>query len=731
MDNPLNRLAPQLFGNYPNKFISLFNKIFIAPDADKDIIKEDLWKAYEYGNRYHEGQKRLSGEPYFNHCLEVAGTLASWNMDYKTIMAGLLHDIVEDTNITTKDLEMEFDKDLADLVDGLTKISGIEFSTRKEKQAGNFMKMLLSVAKDIRVIIIKFADRLHNMETIEFLPKLKQRRIAVETRDVYSPLAHRLGMSSVKSQLDDLVFKTLHADDYKTISTKLKSSNRQRKKLINSHIEPIKSGLNKYNISHKIYGRSKSLYSIFGKMINRNKDFEDIYDIYAIRIIVDKVEDCYSALGVVHSLCTPVQERFKDFIATPKSNGYQSIHTTIIGADGKMVEIQIRTNEMDDNAEIGIASHWVYKEGRKIKNDIGPDIKWLRELIEMLKNESANPNEFMDILKIDLFDGEIYVFTPTGDLIQLPIGSTPVDFAFQVHTQVGLHCLGAKVNHRLVSLNEELKSGDVIEIITGKKQTPSISWQKFAVTSKARNAINKFLKDTSLNESIALGKQILLKTLRRLKIYNLKNEYLNSFKIFGYNNQDSFLSALGRGFITFREIHNKININQKEVKSPSTYSKIGNAINNVFKPKDGIIIDDIDNIMIKYGKCCNPIPGDNVIGFVTRGRGMTIHILSCKNLPLVSQEKDRLVPVDWNLPRDAIFNSRLKIIGQDYKGLLKNLSECIGGQNVNISSVDIKVNGAVATAYFIIQIKNKRQLDRLIKKILFIKNVDSVERLGR
>tara|TARA_B110000438_G_scaffold30728_1_gene30169 strand:- start:437 stop:2629 length:2193 start_codon:yes stop_codon:yes gene_type:complete len=730
MDNPLTRLAPQLFGEYPKSFLSLYDQIYKIPDTDKKSLKENLWKAYEFGNRYHEGQKRLSGEPYFNHCVEVAKTLAIWNMDYTTIMAGLLHDIVEDTSITIQDLENEFDKDLANLVDGLTKISGIEFSTRKEKQVGNFMKMLLSVAKDIRVIIIKFADRMHNMKTIEFLPRIKQRRIAIETRDVYSPLAHRLGMSSVKSNLDDLVFRTLHREDYDAIESKLKTTGRQRKKLINSYIGPIESGLNNYKIKSEIYGRSKSYYSIYGKMIHRNKDFEDIYDIYAIRIVVDKLEECYSALGVVHSTHTPVQERFKDFIATPKSNGYQSIHTTIIGNDGKMVEIQIRTKGMDKTAEIGIASHWVYKEGKKRTNDIGTDIKWLRELIEILKDESSDPKEFMDLLKIDLFDGEIYVFTPAGDLIQLPTCSTPVDFAFQVHTQVGMHCLGAKVNHQLVSLNEELKSGDVVEIITGKNQTPSISWQKFVVTSKARNSINKHLKITSINESIKLGKEILIKTLRRLKISSQKQEYLDAYPRFGFNNLNSFLSAIGHGKITFRDIHNKISPDLTEPNN-SAYKKLGEAIENVLRPEDGILLDGINNLMIKYGKCCSPIPGDDVTGFVTRGRGMTVHKSTCHSLPLVTQETDRLVPVDWNIPRDATFNSRLKIVGMDYKGLLKNLSECIGGQNINISSVDIKVNGAIATAYFIIQIKNKRQLDRLIKKLSYVKNVDNVERVGR
>ena len=730
MDNPLAKLAPQFFGDYPKPFLNLYKQVYIPPDIDQKELKDKLWKAFEFGSRYHDGQKRKSGEPYFNHCIEVANTLASWNMDYTTIMAGLLHDVVEDTVITTNDIEKEFNTDLANLVDGLTKISGIEFSSRKEKQAGNFMKMLLSVAKDIRVIIIKFADRMHNMKTITHMPKIKQRRIAIETRDVYSPLAHRLGMASVKSKLDDLAFQVLNKREYESIASKLKTSNKQRKKLINSYVDPITTALEKYKMDCKIYGRSKSYSSIYGKMLNRNKAFEDIYDLYAIRIIVNKVEDCYSSLGVVHSMFTPVQERFKDFIATPKTNGYQSIHTTIIGTDGKMVEIQIRTLEMDETAEIGIASHWIYKEGKKKVNDISSDIKWLRELIDILKNESSNPKEFMDLLKIDLFDREIYVFTPAGDLIQLPAGSTPVDFAFEVHTQVGMRCLGAKVNHQLVTLNVELKSGDVVEIITGKKQTPSINWKNFVVTSKAINAINKYLKSTRNLESMKLGKEILLKTLRRLKVYNQKQIYLDAFSNFGFSDQESYLSSIGQGKLTFREIHKKINPNQLG-ESDSTYKKIGNVIENVLRPKDGIVLDGIKNLMIKYGKCCNPIPGDNVIGFVTRGRGLTVHRTGCYSLPLVTKDEDRLVEVDWNIPRGTTFNSRLKIIGMDYKGLLKDLSECIGGQNINIVSVDIKVNGAVATAYFIVQIKNKRQLDRLIKKLYNIRHVDKVERIGK
>ncbi len=728
MDNPLTRLAPQLFGEYPKSFIQLLDKITFPSDQDKESLKETLWRAFEFGNRHHEGQKRRSGEPYFNHCIQVATTLASWNMDSVTIMAGLLHDTVEDTSATIKELKDEFGQDLASLVDGVTKLSGIKFSTRKEEQAGNFMKMLLSVAKDLRVIIIKFADRLHNMHTIKYLPKIKQHRIAIETRDVYAPLAHRLGMASVKAQLDDLVFQTLSPDAYKSIVAKVKSTKRQREKIIRDYIAPVEKELKSYNIIPTIFGRPKSYASINGKMERRNKDFEDIYDVYAIRIIVEKVEQCYLALGIVHSLYTPVQERFKDFIATPKSNGYQSVHTTVIGFGGKMVEIQIRTDDMDDTAERGVAAHWVYKEGRKKTTEIDSNVKWLRELLEVLQNETADPKEFMDLLKIDLFSGEIFVFTPAGDLVQLPLNATPVDFAFQVHTQVGLHCMGAKVNHTIVSLNTKLKSGDIVEIITGKSQVPSYGWQKFVVTSKARNSINKYLKNMRQEESVKLGKEILEKTLRRLKISDANQEFIDSYKKFGFADIESLMVALGNGSLTVRDMFSKLRPQEDESMLASEDENSNRFFDFARSKTNGIVLDGITNLMVNFGKCCNPIPGDNLLGFVTRGRGVTVHQSSCRSLPVMTHEADRLIPVNWNVSRKDTFNVRLKIVGMDYKGLLKNLSECIAGQNVNISSVDTKVSGAIATAYFVVQVSSNRQLNRLVNKLNKIKNVDSVER---
>tara|TARA_B100000686_G_scaffold295692_1_gene326740 strand:+ start:13934 stop:16117 length:2184 start_codon:yes stop_codon:yes gene_type:complete len=727
MNNPLTVLAPQLFGKYPRPFQKLFDAISDFKDIDDNEVKLQLWKAYEFGLSHHKGQKRKSGEPFFNHCVAVANTLAEWDMDITTIIAGLLHDTIEDTDATLNQLENEFGIDVANLVDGVSKISGIEFSSRKEKQVGNFMKMLLSVAKDLRVIIIKFADRLHNMETISHMSQIKQHRIAIETREIYAPLAHRLGMSSVKAKLDDLVFKTINPTVYKEIDSKLKTTNRQRKKFIHSILKPIGIELKKYDIEPCIYGRPKSLASIYGKMLSRNKEFEEIYDLYAIRIVVNKVEQCYLALGIVHSLYNPIQERFKDFIAMPKSNGYQSVHTTVVGPGGRMVEIQIRTSEMDDTAEIGVAAHWVYKGGKSAELD--KNVKWLRELLDILQNESSDPKEFMDLLKVDLFSEEIFVFTPAGDLIQLPIGATPVDFAFQVHTQIGMHCMGAKVNHSTVPLNTKLKNGDRVEIITGKKQMPSYGWQKYIVTSKARNQVGKYLKSLRDDESIKLGLELLEKTLRRLKMKKDLKEIKKSYERFGYSSDDMLLKEIGNGNITVRDILRKLrpqktieNIDENRILN---FSKITRPIS------DEIVLDGIDNLMVNFGKCCNPIPGDDLIGFVTRGRGLTVHISSCKSLPLLANETDRLIPVNWNVKRSDHFNVQLKIAGQDYKGWLKEISECISNQNINITSVDTKVNDSVSIANLIVQVNNNRQLRRLMKKLSNLKNIDYVERIGR
>ena len=729
MENPITRFAPFLVGEFPKPFQELLDKVTSNEPLTEDDLKKELWGAYEFGLHHHEGQKRRSGGSYFeNHCVEVAKILAEWNMDHITIIGGLLHDTIEDTEANLEDIEKKFGTDVANLVNGVSKLSGIRFTSQKAKQAGNFMKMLISVAQDLRVIIIKFADRLHNMSTIEYLPRIKQHRTAIETRDVYAPLAHRLGMARVKWTLDDLVLKTLNPDDYKEIEKKLKSSHKGREKYIKTITEVLLDELEEYNIVPKVYGRPKSHASIYSKMIERGKTFEEIYDILAVRIVVDKIEECYLTLGVLHQKFKPIQERFKDFIATPKSNGYQSIHTTVIGPDGKLVEIQIRTEDMEQTAEIGVAAHWRYKDGSGTETKgVDTHVKWLRELLDILQSEENDPKEFMHLLKIDLFGDEIFVFTPKGDLVQLPIKSSPVDFAYHVHTEVGQTCLGAKINHKVVPLNTELQNGDTVEIITSSSQNPNYGWLKFAVTSKARNRIKRYLSKKERDEGIKMGEEIMTKGLRRLKLLNLLDEIKAAYKKFGFGSTDQLMEAIGKGEISIRNILEKIAPQEEQVEEPEASSFFS------FKRKESksIKLEGISNIMANFGKCCNPIPGDDMLGFITRGRGITVHRSDCSSLPLLNKESDRLVPVEWEVSRKDFFNVQLKVVGEDRKGLLKDMTESISKLNINISSVDIKVKEAIATAILIIQVNNLKQLDRVIRIMSKVKSIDFVERAQR
>ena len=725
MANPISKFAPFLVGEYPKKFMELVDTVTHQEQISQEELKITLWKAYEFGVRKHEGQKRKSGGSYFHsHCLEVAKILASWNMDHITIIGGMLHDTIEDTDTTLDEIKKEFGKDVASLVNGVSKLGGISFSSRKAKQAGNFMKMLISVAKDLRVIIIKFADRLHNMSTIKHLSRIKQHRIAIETRDVYVPLAHRLGMAQVKWKLDDLILKTLNPKAYKDIDSKLKSSNKERVKYIKLITKSLLDELSNYQIKPQLYGRPKSRASIYGKMVERGKAFEEIYDILAVRLIVDKVEECYLALGVLHQIFKPIQDRFKDFIAMPKSNGYQSIHSTVIGPKGKMVEIQIRTREMEQTAEIGIAAHWKYKSDNVHSESIDGHVKWLRDLLEILQNEENDPKEFMHLLKIDLFSDEIFAFTPKGDLVQLPAKSTPIDFAYHVHTEVGHTCLGAKINFKTVPLNTVLSNGDTVEILSSDSQSPNYSWLKFAVTSKARSQIRRFLNKKERDESVKIGNEILTKGLRRLKILNQIDEIKSSYPKFGFGGEIQLIEALGKGDISIRDILEKISPNNDDLKKddPPSILSFQRTENKNIK------LQGISNIMANFGKCCNPIPGDDMVGFITRGRGMTVHRVDCSSLPLLDEESDRIVPVDWEVGRKDLFNVRMKVVGQDRKGLVKDMTETISKLNVNMTSVDIKVKDTVATAIFIIQVKNLKEFDRIVRNVSKVKSIDSVER---
>ena len=715
---------------YPKQFEKIINNLYPDSNPDEEIVKK-VHKAFEFGSIAHSEQLRSSGEPYFIHCVSVGVKLSEWCLDSDTIIAGILHDTLEDTDVSIKILESEFNPEIAKLVEGVSKLSGIRFRSREQKQAENFMKMFLSVANDIRVIIIKFADRLHNMKTIEHLPRIKQRRIAKETRDVFAPLAHRLGMYELKIELEDLSLKVINKSVYDNLKKKIDTTRKQRDKYIEKFSSPILQTLDEYSIESKVYGRAKHYYSIYNKMISQNLDFEQLYDLFAIRIIINKIEDCYAVLGIVHQIYKPIQDRFKDYIATPKSNGYQSIHTTVVGIDGKPVEIQIRTYDMDKSAEIGIAAHWNYKEESSIDNSTGIDrhVKWLRELVEVLKSEDKDPEEFLKLLKLDLFKDEIFVFTPDGDLVQLQHGSTPLDFAFKVHSQVGIHCVEAKVNGRIVQLNSELNNGDTVEIQTSKDQKPNVGWLKIVKTAKARYHIKRLVNKEQNEQSIELGKEIAEKAFRRLKRKKLMNEVEKNPSKFGFNSSDMVFSEVASGNITVRDIIDKFDqsdISKKtEFDSESLTERFLNKARGAAK---GVVVDGVSNAMIIFAKCCSPIPGDEIIGYITRGRGVTVHRTRCQNLPFI-KENDRFINVEWNVSKNRAFVVRLRITAQDRKNLLKDITESISRLNMNIVSIDMRAQDGFGICILILETRDTRQLDRLNKKIIQVQGIIDIERI--
>lgn len=716
-------------GRYPAMFRTLRSKVNPV-NGEQESTESLLWRAFQLAEISHAGQLRKSGVPYFEHCYNVALLLADWQMDPITIAAGLLHDTIEDTACTSQLIKEQFGAEVSHLVEGVTKLSGIKFRTKAERQAENYMKLLLSVAKDIRVIIIKFADRLHNMRTIEPLPRVKQRRIAIETRDVYAPLAHRLGMARIKWELEDLALKTLEPEKFEELFRNIRDSLPERERYIEEFVRPVKKELAAYHIRAKVVGRPKSTYSIYGKMQRRRVDFEEIYDLLAVRIITDRPDECYAALGIVHQIYTPIQERFKDFIATPKMNGYQSLHTTVVGPTGMVVEVQFRTVEMDRTAESGVAAHWRYKEDEKSKiTPLDRQVRWLRDLVEIARSEKSTPEEFLELFKIDLFKDEIFVFTPKGDLLQLPIGSTPVDVAFDIHTDVGLHCVGARANGKIVPLNRKLNNGDTVEIIASEHQTPGAAWLKFVQTSKAKTHIRRFIRRAQLDESIRLGKEMLDKTLRRLKLIALHKDIHKNPQQADYETEDLLYAALGRGDVTVRQIINKYTTEplpesrslEKQTEEPLPRRRKRSA--------QGVRVDGMSDLLISLGRCCHPIPGDEIIGFVTRGRGITVHQVTCANLPLIGEDQDRYVEVEWDVTKPRDFPILLKIVAEDRKHFLKDLTESTSKLNINISSVDMVVEDSVLTLNMSVGVESVRKFRRLQNRIKRIPGIIYMERV--
>ncbi|MBN1352040.1 bifunctional (p)ppGpp synthetase/guanosine-3',5'-bis(diphosphate) 3'-pyrophosphohydrolase [candidate division KSB1 bacterium] len=688
--------------------------------VDFKMIKDAFVFSYEA----HQEQLRKSGEPYFEHPVEVANLLTELKMDYITIVAALLHDVAEDTGVTIDEVEEHFGNEVANLVNGVTKISGLKFESTEQRQAENFRKMLISMVNDMRVILIKFADRLHNMRTIEYLPEVKRERIALETLDVYAPLAHRLGIGKIRWELEDLAFKVLHPGEYRSIVNKIAEKREERERYIKKISKPIRDELKKANIVAKIQGRPKHFYSIYRKIKQRGVPFEEIYDLLAIRIIVKKVEECYFTLGILHNIFTPVHERFKDYIATPKSNMYQSLHTTVIGPNGKMVEIQIRTQGMHRTSEEGIAAHFRYKEGKVVEDDLDRYLVSLRQILD----EAKDPNEFMENLKIDLFHEEVFVFTPKGHLLKLPIGATPIDFAFSVHTDIGYHCIGAKVNGRIVPLNYRLRSGDSVEIITSASQKPNPDWIKIAKTSRARSRIKKWIKESLFEQSLKLGEEIVTRQFKRFNIKPDDSVLEEIAQSYGFSDPTRLFAAIGRGDIPVQGVIRKIA--PEKLESEEEDSLFKKFISRARGTAKGVRVQGLDNLLVNFAKCCQPVPGDSILGFITKGRGVVIHRSDCKNILKLMLDPERKIDVEWDVERDRQFLARLKLLGEDRKHFLRDITESISSTDTNIVSIVMNAQDSLVHSIVIIEVRNLNHLIRVMSKISKVEGVISVERLN-
>jgi GTP pyrophosphokinase len=696
------------------------------PDTDVDLLR----RAYIFSAKAHHGQTRLSGEAYLNHPIEVAAILADLKLDSITVVAGLLHDTVEDTTATENEIASMFGKEVAKLVDGMTKLSRMELQSGEQREAENFRKMIVAMANDIRVILIKLADRLHNMRTLNFLSLEKQKRISQETLDIYAPLANRLGISKIKIELEDLSFKYLHPDEYGEIAQKVVQRRIERNSYVNELIEIVKRHLAEHGYKAEVKGRPKHFYGIYLKMQKQGISFEDVYDLIALRIITDTKVNCYAILGLIHSLWTPVPGRFKDFIGVPKSNLYQSLHTTVIGPKGERVEFQIRTEEMHRLAEEGIAAHWRYKERSPISQREEQQFAWIRQLLEW-QRDLPDAREFMETVKGDLFPDVVYVFTPRGDVKELPQGSTPVDFAYSVHTDIGHQCVGAKVNGKIVPLRHVLQNGDKIEVTTQTGHTPSRDWLKFVKTSKARTRIKSWLKTEERRRSILLGRELLEKDLRRHDLSPAKifksDDIVKIAGEMSHNGLDDLLAAIGYGKVSAHMVANKLAPEkthgeplpskpaQKPAKSPGSES---------------MKISGMENMLIHLSKCCNPVPGDKIIGFITRGRGVSIHTTDCPNVGELTFDKERLVDVSWGDFKPAAHAVKIAVRTEDKPGILASVSSSISAVETNITHAEVIVNEKKeALLSFTIDVKDVEHLNKVINNIEAINGVLEVRRV--
>ncbi|BEH09780.1 MULTISPECIES: RelA/SpoT family protein [Geobacter] len=699
------------------------------PVADLDLIR----KAYVYCAKVHQGQTRLSGEPYLVHPMEVAGVLADLKLDVPTVVTGLLHDTIEDTLTTREELEVMFGVEVANLVDGVTKIGKIHFKTKEESQAENFRKMLLAMANDIRVILVKLADRLHNMRTLQYQPEPKQRSISRETLDIYAPLANRLGISWIKSELEDLSFRYLEPQIYYDLASKVAKKKKERESYVEEVRQIIVSKLAEHDLKGDVFGRSKHLYSIWRKMQARNVDIDQIYDLVAIRVMVNDIRECYEVLGIIHSTWKPIPGRFKDYIAMPKGNMYQSLHTTVIGLHGERMEVQIRTSDMHRVAEAGIAAHWKYKEGKGYDEKEVKRFAWLRQLLEW-QQELQDSHEFMNTVKVELFPEEVYVFTPRGDVKSFPKGSTPIDLAYTIHTDIGHRCVGAKVNGKLVPLKYELKNGDIVEVITSPHHTPSKDWLKIVKSSRARNKIRAWIKTEERVRSISLGKEILEKEFRRYSLNLAKLQKAGEIKRvaseFGLSTDDDVMAAVGYGKLSANQVIGKLLPEEKlQERQEQKESRIGKMIGKLTGSSPSAIqIGGVDDVLVRFGKCCNPVPGDDIIGFITRGRGVTIHTADCP--VALENDPERRIAVTWNRERKAALPVKIRVSCHDQKGILANITQAITDCEANISSASIQSTvDKRGVNIFEVDVTDLDHLKRVMNNIMKLSGVISVERM--
>lgn len=701
---------------------------------------DDVTKAYNLAEEAHKDQRRVSGEPYILHPLAVAQILADMKIDTTTITASLLHDVVEDTSYTLEDIKKMFGKEVAFLVDGVTKLSRLNYRTKEDQQLNSMRKMFLAMAKDVRVVVIKLADRLHNMRTLRYMRSDKQKRIAQETLEIFAPLAHRLGIFNIKWELEDLSFRYLEPDKYYDLVDQMKQKRHVREEIVNEAIDVLKKALDDAHIHCEINGRPKHFYSIYKKMKKDNRDLSQVYDLFAIRVIVDDVKDCYGVLGIVHSLWKPLPYRFKDYIAMPKPNNYQSLHTTVIGTRGQPVEIQIRTWEMHRIAEYGVAAHWRYKEGNQTANKDAFDEKmgWLRNLLEW--QDTSNPKEFVNALKLDAFSDEVFVFSPRGDVIDLPQGSIPIDFAYRIHTDVGHRCVGAKINGKIVPLDYKLKNGDIVEIITSKVGKPSLDWLNIVGSSESRSKIRSWFKKENREENIAKGLDALERECKRLghdwKALNVGGRLGRVAKQMNAGSEDDLVAAVGYGgfavntvLIKLLELHKKdLQKQEEKTNSLAALEKLKTK-KPVKHSGTGILVKGEPGLLVRLAKCCSPVPGDPIIGFITRGRGVSVHRADCPNVTHGQNDVDRLIDVEWDYDGNERFEVNMEIVAYDRTGIMAEIMATLAEMKISILSVNAKTSDTKnVTIHMGISIKDLAQFEFVATKIRRLKDVYAVER---